>query len=363
MCPITQRTEEEPLERINLSSIKKESVRAIFNAITSKDQISRAEIAEITGLSLMTVGKVADALLERHVIIQSKEIKNMAGRRAGLVSLNTDKFFMIIDLTSRNMSMTVMDIALNIVDKITYEYNGDFYYEENLYIFMKNVKIYILRKLDMSEAAGVGVVLPGTYIAETDTVESTRVPELAQTHVRAIIEDVLRFPVCALEKDVLTAAASNLADLEQDDVMSVAYVCIGETISGALISDGELLPGRHRNGKQEYAGDIGRMMTENNDTLGALFERRGLREDTLNELGRALAYEIALFDPDIVLIENCTGSKMEQYRPYLINRICRASGFPEDQLPEIRILETGVRHAYRGLAIRMRSAWIQKEVN
>ena len=125
---------ENTLERINLSSIKKESVRAIFNAITGKDQISRAEIAEITGLSLMTVGKVVDALLERHVIIQSKEIKNMAGRRAGLVSLNTDKFFMIIDLTARNMSMTVMNIALNIVDKIVYEYNSDFYYEENLYI-------------------------------------------------------------------------------------------------------------------------------------------------------------------------------------------------------------------------------------
>ncbi|MBE6658385.1 MAG: ROK family protein [Ruminococcaceae bacterium] len=346
------------MERINLSSIKKESVRAIFNAITGKDQISRAEIAEITGLSLMTVGKVADALLERRVIIQSKEIKNVAGRRAGLVSLNTDKFFMIIDLTSRNMSMTVMNIALNIVDKIVYEYNSDFYYEENLYIFMKNVKIYVLRNLDMAEAAGIGVVLPGTYVPDTDTVVSSRVPELAKTHVRAIIEDVLRYPVGMLEKDVLTAAASNLADLEKEDVSSVAYVCIGETISGALISGGEILQGR-----EAYAGDIGRMPTEDHGTLQALFDARGLREETVAELARALAYEIMLFDPDIVLIENCTGGKMEQFRPLLVNRICRTAGFSEDRLPEIRILETGVRHAYRGLAIRMRSAWIQKEVN
>ena len=84
----------------------------------------------------------------------------MAGRRAGLVSLNTDKFFMIIDLTARNMSMTVMNIALNIVDKIVYEYNSDFYYEENLYIFMKNVKIYVLRHLDMAEAAGKPAWIP-----------------------------------------------------------------------------------------------------------------------------------------------------------------------------------------------------------
>ena len=100
------------MERINLSSIKKESVRAIFHAITGKDQISRAEIAELTGLSLMTVGKVVDALLERHVIIQSKEIKNMAGRRAGLVSLNTDKFFMIIDLTDVEDPKVGMEVVL-----------------------------------------------------------------------------------------------------------------------------------------------------------------------------------------------------------------------------------------------------------
>ena len=88
-----------------------------------------------------------------------------------------------------------------------------------------------------------------------------------------------------------------------------------------------------------------------------------MREETVIELARALAYEIALFDPDIVLIENCTGTKLEQYRAHLENRICKTSGLAAAHLPEIRILETGIRHAYRGLAIRMRSAWIQKEVN
>ena len=161
-----------------------------------------------------------------------------------------------------------------------------------------------------------------------------------------------------LEKDVLTAAASNLADLEKEQVNNVVYVCIGETISGALISGGEILQGR-----EAYAGDIGRMPTENLGTLQMLFEGRGLREETVTELGRALAYEIVLFDPDIVLIENCTGGKMEQYRQHLIQNICKTSGLEAQHLPEIRILESGVRHAYRGLAIRMRSAWIQKEVN
>ncbi len=352
------------MERINLSSIKKESVRAIFHAIThaaavsGNDHISRAEIAEITGLSLMTVGKVVDALLERSIVSQSKEVKNMAGRRAGLVSLNTAKYFLVMDLTSRSMSMTVINLALNIVDRMTYEYNHDFYYEENLYIFMKNVKIYILRNLKSEDAVGIGVVLPGHYHAETDTVDGSRIPELAKTHVRGIMEDVLRVPITALEKDVLTAAVSNLADLEEENINSAAYICIGETLSGALIADGKLLRGRG-----EFAGDIGRVRIDSGKTLQAQFEERGLREETVLALADALSYEIMLFDPDVVLIENCTGVKLEPMRELFAQRICRTAGLSLEALPQIRILENGVRHAYRGLAIRMRNQWIQNEVD
>lgn len=352
------------MERINLSSIKKESVRAIFHAIThasavsGNDHISRAEIAELTGLSLMTVGKVVDALLERSIVSQSKEVKNMAGRRAGLVSLNNAKFFLVMDLTSRSMSMTVINLALNIVDRMTYEYNHDFYYEENLYIFMKNVKIYILRNLKMEDAVGIGVVLPGHYNTETDAVDGSRIPELAKTRVRGIMEDVLRVPITMLEKDVLTAAVSNLADLEEENIAGAVYVCIGETLSGALIADGKLIRGRG-----EYAGDIGRVLSDGGKSLQTLFDERGLREETVLSLADTLASEIVLFDPDVVLIENCTGTKLEPFRALLTQKIVRNTGLSADALPEIRILENGVRHAYRGLAIQMRNAWIQNEVD
>ncbi len=346
------------MERINLSSIKKESVRAIFAAIAAKNQISRAEIAEITGLSLMTVGKVVDALLERSIVSQLKEVKNVAGRRAGLVSLNCGKYFLVIDLTSRAMTMSVIDLALNIVESMSYEYNRDFYYEENLYIFMKNVKIYILRHLNTDDTVGIGVVLPGDYHAETDSVENSRIPELAKTRVRGVIEDVLRMPVTMLEKDVLAAAVSNLSDLERENIASAAYVCIGETLSGVLIANGKLL-----NGRGGYAGDIGRIPSGGR-TLHTLFHTRGFREETASVLGEALAYEILLFDPAVIIIENnCVGVRMESLRPYLIAAICKVTGWTEDKLPEIRIVEAGVRHAYRGIAIGMREEWIQKEVD
>ena len=87
------------MKEIHLSTIKKESVDHIFRVIAENEQVSRAAIAQATSLSLMTVGKVVDALLEHDVIVQTKESKNAAGRKAGLVRLNAEKFCVILDLT------------------------------------------------------------------------------------------------------------------------------------------------------------------------------------------------------------------------------------------------------------------------
>lgn len=346
------------MERINLSSIKKESVRAIFQAITEKDKISRAEIAEQTGLSLMTVGKVVDALLERGVVCQSKESKTAAGRKAGLVSLGTQKFLLVIDITSRNFSMVVIDFTLDVADRVSYEYNTDFYCEENFYLFMKNVKIYILRNLNMEDCIGIGVLLPDGYDEEKDIADASRVPELTGIHIRAIISDVLRCPVDLLQKDVLAAAASNLTELENGDSLSVAYICLSDTVSGTLFSGGKAL--RSHSG---YAGDIGRAAAANGKTLRDSFASKGLREDTVAELANAVASEIAVFDPDVILIENCTGTRFGNYETLLRTKITSASRLPAEELPDIRILESGVRHAYRGLAYAMRQNWIQKEID
>lgn len=63
------------MEKNILSTIKYDSVREILESKARHEKISRAEIAAETGLSLMTVGKVADALLELDIVVQSKETR------------------------------------------------------------------------------------------------------------------------------------------------------------------------------------------------------------------------------------------------------------------------------------------------
>ena len=102
---------------MNLKTIKWESVKSIFGAIASAEQISRAQISEITGLSLVTVGKVADALLDMDMITQEKQIKVTAGRRAGLLAINKEKFVLILDLSSRVFRFSVLNLRLELLEK------------------------------------------------------------------------------------------------------------------------------------------------------------------------------------------------------------------------------------------------------
>ncbi len=346
------------LERINLSSIKKESVRAIFGVAAENEQVSRAQIAAVTGLSLMTVGKVADALIERGILLQSKETKTNAGRKAGLMRLNREKSFLVLDLTTKHFCMAAMDSALQMTGHVQHTYNPDFYYEENLYIFLKNVKIYMLRNLRTENIVGIGVVLPGIYHPETDTTENDRVPELAATHIRHIIEQVLQISVTVFEKDTHAAAASQLTALDNGEDQLVIYAYVGETVSGALLSGGELLQSRGG-----CAGELGRYVLPDGNTLAKTYAAKGFCNETAAAISAALAMEITVLDPDIILIENGVGERLSAYEPELRRRVAAGCGKKhENELPVIRMQTSVVRHAYRGLAWRMRGEWIQKEM-
>ena len=58
------------LERLKLESIRRESIESTFNVIAKRGDLTRAELAKATGLSLMTIGKSVE-LLERNLALMS----------------------------------------------------------------------------------------------------------------------------------------------------------------------------------------------------------------------------------------------------------------------------------------------------
>lgn len=63
------------MAKITLSLIKRDHVRVVLEAIARKKHITKQEIAALTGLSLVTVGKITDTLGEAGIIVHGKNVQ------------------------------------------------------------------------------------------------------------------------------------------------------------------------------------------------------------------------------------------------------------------------------------------------
>ncbi len=342
------------MEKTSLMSIKRESVKAIFKSVAEGDNISRSEISAQTGLSLMTVGKVVDALLELGVVCQEKEKKTAAGRKAGLINLKNDSFMLIIDLTSIDFSMSIVDIKLSVVDKMIYSYNSDFYFEENLFIFLKNVRIYLEQRFDMNNLIGAGITVPGKYDADTDTLSCTRIAELSGVKIKQTIEGALGVNVSFIEEDIKSAALSNINTVNGDEDGTLSYVYIGnETVNAVTIVDGEILYGADGN-----AGYIKKMLVDGTKNYESVLEKATSLPSFVQATSIVLFNLAITLDPVKIIIE-CEKFKLdEKVLSELKNAMQGYAG--AHPLPELLLSEGNIKHSHRGVAMKLREKWLEK---
>lgn len=152
------------------SGIKIANIQAIFRTILRRDSISRAEISERTGISLMTVGKIADDMLDAGILVQRKPATGASGRRAGYLSLAQDKIFLVADVSAQTFRASVVDTNLQALQFFNYPCNYDFSPKENLMGFFGEMNKLLFECLPGKKLAGTGLVLPTNYDCATDTV-------------------------------------------------------------------------------------------------------------------------------------------------------------------------------------------------
>ncbi len=346
------------MDPISLKSIKWESIKSIFQVVAARETVSRAEISKETGLSLMTVGKVADALLAMDVITQEKERKNSAGRRAGLLSIQTDNFAMILDLTSRNFIMTVINMRLQIVEKHFYTYKEDYYYSENLTFFLKEIRLLLQTTYDSTRCIGVGVSVPGVYDPESDRVLSARVAELSELPIGEFVRNALEVPNIHIEASYHAAARSQISRVEDYKDKLILYWFINENnIYGTIVNCGRIVQGAHHK-----AGDFGNMVVAPKQTLEDTIRSTKTPEENAFELAKAIRNVMRVIDPDLIILE-CelykSSKESQEHFMELVRKILTEDfNLPGDTLPQLLGGSCKFRHSHRGLTMQLRENWL-----
>lgn len=353
------------MDKMNLYSIKHENIKNVFKAIINHgDKMSRAEIADKTDLSIMTVGKIVEALINCEIINQYKEVKDSAGRKAGLVKLNVNRMSVILDLTTYDFAITVVDFSMNPYDKIVYPYDAEFSYLENLCIFLKNVKIYFDKKFGTETSYyGMGVILPGYYNSENDSVVYDRIPELEHIKIKSTIKDITGYTPVHIDSDI-DAVTRSIVDNEcyksfeyVENIIIYMGICKSNILKSAIIFDGKVI-----HGVTNQAGNIGDIYVDNDIKLKTIIEKSNKFDDCINEFCHILYNVINFINPNILLIE-CDSIKLcTELDNKIRNCLTHKYKLRCDMLPEIVIANDDIKHSHRGLAIKLRDIWFESKM-
>lgn len=342
-----------------LKNIKYENTKAILTAITLSKSTTRAEISEKTGLSLVTVGKIAESLIESGIISQVLEPKPHAGRRAGSLSVNEDIFLVMVDVCSYKFIVTLYNLRMEQISMQRYYYQTDISFAENVDNILGQILEHLLTNYEIANCLAIGVSVVGAYNKSKDVAENTHYPETSSVNIRAKFSEY--FP----NTDIIVNSATNAA-AEYNATKVLGYKEKGiiywylshEFILGAYILNGNILSGR--DGK---ASDFGAMLRFDGLTLEDKVKMSKNAEACADEIAFALYNTIKLMNPHTVILEVDDIHPTDDFIVLVRDLLTKKYRLKENEIPDIISSLKKGNSAHQGLAMEIRHNWLVKEFN
>src|SRR5690625_922221 len=237
----------------NQHIVKRENKKLVLNSIKEQAPISRADIANITGLNKGTVSSLVSDLINENLINESGPGESSGGRRPVMLSFNKTAGYSIgINLDVNYILGVLTDLDGNIVFENSVKINHDKF---------QVVKEILFEMIDLLiESAppspfgiiGIGIAVPGIV---NNRGMLLLAPNLNWTNIdlKDIVEQKYGLPV-SIENEANAGAFGELKFGLGSNSRNIIYVSVGIGIGVGLILNGELFKGY--NG---FSGEIGHM--------------------------------------------------------------------------------------------------------
>lgn len=260
----------EPAERLNVSMVKNQSRRLVFRHVFQHGPVTRAAIAQETGLSQGTVKTIVDELVSSGVVTETKDRTAQVGRKPLKLNLKRDaRTFAVLNIQPERTELHLLDLNLQPVGRrqsITHRRADR--YEERLLAFLSSA---LPAAGAAPPLAAIGVVVPGAYEGADDRVVCRIMPELGGFPLRSRLRGIRAVPI-AIGEDVRLAALAEVG-APQRAPQPLFYYFAESGVGGAYLQEGRVLEGA-----SQMAGEIGQMWLEGRGRLEALVRWPGFLE-------------------------------------------------------------------------------------
>lgn len=234
------------MAKITLSLIKRDHVRVVLEAIARKKHITKQEIAALTGLSLVTVGKITDTLGEAGIIVHGKNVQQKVGRRAEVLRVRQDWAIPVYDLSGTTFRFYITLLDGKIIDKAEFPRSADAQYVSADFVrFLKLTLGLLRRNYRNHKLPGVGVAIPGAYDAENDRIISTMMPEMGDLKLLRNFRKIFKDADIVIDNASRLCAAGLIEALPDYKQRTITCISFGDSIECTTCDRGEYPRGAH----------------------------------------------------------------------------------------------------------------------
>ena len=262
-------------KNITASLMRSINRSAILELIREASPISRSQIAKDLNMSLPTVMRIVDELMEEELVRSAGAGVSTGGRPSSLIEFNGESHAVIgVDLGGTKMYGMVADLAGNIQYKLfrTHEENreiADGDYVAGLINFIH--QLLDAPRPEGQKIRGIGVGAPAITLVPEGIV--TWAPSLGwrDLPLREILTEKFDLPV-TVENDVNLSALGEWGFGAAKGVNSLVQIAVGTGIGAGIMIDGAIY-----RGFQQAAGEVGYMLP-NTAVLGQVHDGFGALE-------------------------------------------------------------------------------------
>lgn len=243
----------------------------ILDLIRNQVSISRTRIADCLGISLSTVLRIVDDLIEEGLVIPIEKKERGGGRPGELLSFNGQAYAMIgIDLGYPNMLGTVADLS----GEIHFQYSipiERFDGQENIgRLFTLIDKLLSVPELAGKTLKGIGIGVPGLVDNDMNLIRHSNNLGWDNLALSDMLNERYHLPVL-LDTDINLIVLGEAGFGLGHQAKSLVCLTIGTRILSGIILDGELVCGSsHSAGLLGYSLPGIDFLGKDFDEIGAL---------------------------------------------------------------------------------------------
>lgn len=279
------------------SHLKEMNTKMVFQEFRKKDALFVNEIAKSTRISVPTVLKIVDFLIENNLIEEQMYVGTKVGRKPSLFRLNNKKYFSVgIIYEGDYLVLGVVDLSGNILHFVQVRCGQHF----ELSLFQNIDRLLEMSGRKVGDLVGIGIGIPCIYNEETREITAPLIdihePKYFGDTIDRISEKYDAKVI--IDNDLNIQAFGEYTSYRQEVKKDLIFISLGTGLGAGVIIDGKA-----RKGNYNICGEIGYMMFEYSEdktssgwleekiNLKALKEKFGVSEEFCESESRTKAIE------------------------------------------------------------------------